>query len=634
MGVTSDRRDFATVLVEIGELSAAEAEVAAALEEQPEQIETLDLLAKIKHIRGELSAAIACWAQVYAQSPDSEVVLMRLASMLNLASNPERGAGEYLALGRDQLWRKPTAHLELEEAFRLFVARRPDEARSLSERLAAKYRNRDPELYKMAVLAKAWFAELSGDLDAACEILEQLGTERGFESDPDRARALSRVYELIGSREDLEKAVNICLHLDRQGQKVTNLGRLAKLFRALGRQEEAKDAQRRFFKAFRRRMHRPSFRQAIRVAARRYIPIDRLASIAFPETALPKDASDRERALALALTGQRAASRELFSAANEAIDRKYLADLERLDGQLDEAARLYAETLAEEEDPRVLVWLLGQDALLSHAADHFRDAANSARALEVLESTLRMAPLRAGAWRALGALRRLRGESGEAERCFSRAAALEEATARRDKAVGRVLAASVYHFVGRAKGLIHEVWAERKPVGAGRGGFLEELLGNLTPEMIQGVRNTFLSVREYAQAKLPHQTAGILDYNYTFKVTKEDEPSSGLSAGLPTALAFLSVFLNRPVPQDVASSGVLVADSHDVQVVRPVGEPEYKVRGAYNRNLRMLLLPEGNRTELEESPRVPPAVCAEIVHFVSDLDQAASLLFGEDLWVR
>jgi len=64
-----------------------------------------------------------------------------------------------------------------------------------------------------------------------------------------------------------------------------------------------------------------------------------------------------------------------------------------------------------------------------------------------------------------------------------------------------------------------------------------------------------------------------------------------------------------------------------------VGEPEYKVRGAYNRNLRMLLLPEGNREELTRTAQVPRPIVEELVRFVSDLDQAAALVFGEDLWL-
>jgi predicted S18 family serine protease len=143
------------------------------------------------------------------------------------------------------------------------------------------------------------------------------------------------------------------------------------------------------------------------------------------------------------------------------------------------------------------------------------------------------------------------------------------------------------------------------------------------------VRNTFLAVREYARANYPHLTGDILDFNYSYKVTKEDEQSGGLSAGLPTALAFLSVFLDRLVPQDVASSGMLVTDAHDVLVVRPVGEAEWKVRGAFNRNLRLVILPEGNRADFEHSVQVPRPIWTELVRFVTDLDSAVKLVFTD-----
>ena len=47
---------------------------------------------------------------------------MRLSSIFQLASDTEERAGEFLVLGPYQLWRKPAAHLELEEVFRLFSA--------------------------------------------------------------------------------------------------------------------------------------------------------------------------------------------------------------------------------------------------------------------------------------------------------------------------------------------------------------------------------------------------------------------------------------------------------------------------------------------------------------------------------
>ena len=202
--------------------------------------------------------------------------------------------------------------------------------------------------------------------------------------------------------------------------------------------------------------------------------------------------------------------------------------------------------------------------------------------------------------------------------------------------VGRVLAAAVFHFIGKSKGVVHQIWVDRTPTGSRRGGFLapDDILGNVTLEMKQSVRSTFFAVREYARSRFPQQTHDILDYSYTYKATKEDEPSGGLSAGLPTALAFLSVFLQRPVPQDMVYSGVLIADAHDVLVVRRIAEAEYKVKGAYNRGLRTIVLPAENRADLLGSPEVPVAICDEIVRYAQNFDDAVTLTFGSDVWTR
>jgi ATP-dependent Lon protease len=151
--------------------------------------------------------------------------------------------------------------------------------------------------------------------------------------------------------------------------------------------------------------------------------------------------------------------------------------------------------------------------------------------------------------------------------------------------------------------------------------------------MRQAVRNTFLAVREYARSRFPHRTADILDHDYTYKVTKEDEPSGGLSAGLPTALAFLSVFLQESIPQDIAFTGVVIADSHDVLVVRSVGDSEYKLKAAYHKNLRALVLPAENRAELVLSRAVPRAATEELARFVSSFDEAITETFGPRVWL-
>jgi len=659
-----ERLRLASVLVEIGELGAGETRLLQLLAEQPQDREALSLLAKIKHIRGELSAAFACWAQIHTLAAEGQGAHMRLASMLRLAQDPERGAGEFLALGQNQLWRKPAALLELEGAFRLFVALRPDEARAACARLAQKSREQDRDLYKLAVLAEAWIAELAGDPARAAEVLEQLGNERGFGGDTDRALALVRVYELLGRAEDLEKAIHVCEYLLRtlrSFERVIALGRLAVLCRSAGRPADADDYDRQFLAAFQAGMHRPTLADAVAAAARHYLPLPRLAAARFvadagdDPAAVPAEMTEigelpaireipaippagaelRRQAIAMALAGNRAGARALFERGGEVLDRKYLADLALLDGKPEQASRKFLATLAEDpDDPRVIGWLLDQAASAAGAAGeairrHFAQPEHAARAVAALEALNRESPRRPAAWRQLAVLHGLRGDQAAVRRCADRAVALATAEARRTSAVGRVLSAAVYHFASRAKGLIHEVWAARKPVAPGHGGFLDEILGNLTSELTQAVRNSFLAVREYARANLPHLTVDILDFNYSYKVTKEDEPSGGLSAGLPTALAFLSVFLDRPVPQDLASSGVLVTDAHDVLVVRPVGEAEWKVRGAYNRNLRLVILPEGNRADFERSIQVPRAVSTELVRFVPDLDSAVKIVFPD-----
>src|SRR5215472_12872719 len=168
------RLEDARVLVELGELLQAEAEVATILEEEPDDLEALRLFAKIKHMR-----------------------------------------------------------------FQLYVARHPNEARAVCRRVTARHRERDAEVYKLSVLAEAWISELMGDLEAACAILERLGRERGFEADLDRVTLLVGVYELIGTREKLEAAVNICRFLERSVDPRFVGGRLAHLLRRLGRGEEA-----------------------------------------------------------------------------------------------------------------------------------------------------------------------------------------------------------------------------------------------------------------------------------------------------------------------------------------------------------------------------------------------------------
>jgi len=633
-----ERLRYAKVLIELGELNQAEFEVAEALDESPEHLEALSLFAKLKHIRGQLSLAVACAAQIQSKSSGGERARMHLESMLHLAQDPTRGAGEFLALGQFQLVQKPTAYLALEEAFRQYVNRRPNEACATCRQVANRYRTRERDVYKLAVLAEAWLYELIGDLEVAGEILETLGRERGFETDLDRLLALVSLYEKSATRERLESAVNICRYLEQHSAETSIIGRLAILHRRLGNQEEASQYEERHLTLYRRMMHRADFDDVVSVAARHFLPLEMLRKLRLPDAKLPPAATPRETAIALAIQGDFQGARNLFSKESDLLDWKYLANVEDLIGEKgtrEKAVELYSKALrADPYDRYVIGWLLerGQNGSTKPLQELFRDKTVVTPVMETLESAVHATPGDYRIWRRLAALLALQNaDEGQQRQFAERATSLERTAQERNRAIGRVLSAAMYQFAGKTHGLIHEVWATREFSSPGQGGVLrrDDILGNVTEEMRGNIRNTFLAAREYAQAKFPHLTRDILDYNYGYKVTKDDERSGGISAGLPTALAFLSLFLQRPVPQDIASTGDVVTDAHDVLTVRLVWDIESKVDGAYHRNLRMILVPTGNRPVLERSSIVPRAITEEIVRFVSDLDAAVRLVFGE-----
>ena len=635
-----ERIRYAEVLVEIGDLTLAEMEVAQVLDESPEHPEALSLFGKLKHMRGQLSLAVACSAQIQSKHVgSSERARMHLESMLHLAQDPTQGAGEFLAMGQFQLVQKPTAYLALEEAFRQYVSRRPNEAGIICRNVATRYRDRDGEVYKLAVLAEAWIYELIGDFEISIQILERLGLERGYETDIDRLLALISLYERTGSRERLESAVNIGKYLEKNHQDPHVLGRLALLYRRLGDREAAAEYERRHLDAYRRKMHRADFREVVEVASRRFLPIERLRASHFPDPVLTPSAPEREAALGAAIQGDLATAKRTFSRGEDLLGLKYWANLEALSGThtgRERAIELYARALRDDPtDLYVIGWLLDREAEARSpkVADLLKMKSIVPTVLEALEAAVHVSPNDYRIWRRLATLLALQhgGDTAQQRRFEERAESLERSSRERSRAIGRVLSAATYRFAGTIHGLVHEVWATRELASPGQGGSLrrDDILGNVTEEMRTNVRNTFLATREYAQAKFPHATGDILDYNYGYKVTKEDEPSGGTSAGLPTALAFLSVFLQRPVPQDVASTGVVVTDAHDVLTVRLVGDLDYKVDGAYHRNLRMILVPSGNRPMLERSTIVPHAIGDEIVRYVPDLDQAAGLVFGD-----
>lgn len=593
----------AAVLVELGSLHDAEREVADVLDREPDELDALALFAKIKHIKGELSQAIACWAQLRARAFQHRPVTHQLRALFAMRSH------------------------------------QAERAAACCIELAMNSRECDPATYKLAVLALARIAELTGEPDTAAAWLERLGSEPGFVHDNDLLLALARVYEQLGGPERLAAAFRVLAHLDHEftrvgAPKISLLARQTAILDRLGEVVPAREMAARYLAAFRRRAHRPTLADAARAAADRYIPLTRLVTLWLPPPGPPADASMRTRGVAAAIDGDRVRAGALFTAGEQVLDDKYLADLAVLRGDDRDAARRYLAALeADPGDPQVVGWLVEHAEQTDvdgavRAAMRREPGASAARAC--LLAAVEREPRRAALWHQLAILDDLAGNPGSAARRRQHADAVTAESERESNPIGRVLAASVYAFAGRAKGLIHEIWAHRRPVTPGSGGLLarEDVLGNLTDEMKESVRSVFLAVREYALAMFPDRTADLANHAYGFKLPKEDEPSGGLSAGLPSALVFLSVLIQRPIPADLAFTGTLIADAHDVLTVGPVGDVEAKVKAAYDRNLRAIVIPTRNRPGLQASIRVPAAICAEIVRFVGDLDEAVRLVWG------
>lgn len=625
-----DRLSYARLLVAVGELARAEREALRVLDATPEDVAALTLLAKIKHMRGELTEAVACWAQTHGRSRHHAVARMHLLAMLELARDPERGAGEFVAVGQFELARKPKAYLELDAAYRLFLARRPADARLECKRVALKHRATDRDLFKLAVLADALFAELSGDDAEAARVLEELGRERGFEGDLDRVMTLVTLYERVGTPAELAAALHICRYIERTHPEIPILGRMAALHRRLGDEERASHYDELHLASFERRMHRVPPEEAMLVASERYVPIAWLTRARWPVRELKDPAGPFERALWQAVRGGRPSRFVELSPGAGLAERKYAAELALRDGR--ESREIVVSALRDDPaDLQLLELLLGGGPPPEWLLAVAREPGVRAPAERVLRDAVEHDPRSFRAWRALARVSANDVQPERAQAMLARASALEVAAKWRERAVGRVLAAAVYRFVGRSKGLIHEVWVDRRRVRSGGGGLARDaILGNVTDEMKTAILGTFVAVREYARARFPHLTEDLDAYEYSFRITKDDEPSSGTSAGLPTALAFLSTFLDRPVPQDLAFTGVVVADAHDVLVVRRVGDVEPKVKGAYDRNVRAIVVPEDNREELLHSHAIPARARDAICRYVASFDDAVRIAFGDD----
>ncbi len=102
-------------------------------------------------------------------------------------------------------------------------------------------------------------------------------------------------------------------------------------------------------------------------------------------------------------------------------------------------------------------------------------------------------------------------------------------------------------------------------------------------------------------------------------------PKDGPSAGITLAVAMVSAFIDRPVRREVAMTGEITLRGN----VLPVGGIKEKVLAARRSGITTIVLPEGNRKNLDE---IPKALRKDLtLQFVSDVREVFRLAFREPL---
>jgi len=643
----------ARVLLEANQVAEAEEVARRALSMEPKSLSALNMLARVCHVQGRLSEMIELWRRVQLLAPHREGALVQLGILHRLASDDEAVRMRFVAVGENAYARKHPGQVELESAFAKFRQGDLKGALLACEHLASTSREKVPALQKLAVLQKAWFQERTDDLESAHATLQAFGRERGFEVDFDRLGFLARICERLGTPAALSQAIHIHEHLNIHFGKLSSLPRLVALYQAIGDSARAEAYSREFQRRFARRMQKPLVPEIVHALARHYVRLS-----AFPRLSIGAEDSagverelrlassvagrQRRRALLAHFAGDSARARRIWrrltqSRSATAKDFGYLADSLASAGQAREAHASYLEAVRR-APASVALWrqllsglAAGQDerpvkALLADPA--IRNPAHEALRRSAIADHADPRP-----WQDLALIERFAGLEEDAARHEQKARALQQALSRSPE-LGRVLVAAAYALYGKPKGIVHEIVATRRLVTAGAGGVLEEggILGSVTPDLSAVVRLTLATALDFARAHWPHLAADTNNYVYALKIAKEDEPSSGSSAGLPVALAFLSLILGRRVPSDLAVSGSLVSDSQRHVVLRRIGDAPHKVKGAYHRNLSMILLPEENRPDVECGDVVPLTVARELVRYAADLSQAIEIVWGREVW--
>ena len=150
-----------------------------------------------------------------------------------------------------------------------------------------------------------------------------------------------------------------------------------------------------------------------------------------------------------------------------------------------------------------------------------------------------------------------------------------------------------------------------------------KLTGQLGDVMNESATAAFSWVRANA-SKLGIDTSKLADMDIHLHLPAGAVKKDGPSAGVAMATALVSLLESRPVRNDVAITGEITLRGLSL----PVGGIKEKVLAAHRAGIKIVLLPERNRKDLED---IPEDVRKEIdIRFVKRVDDALAIAFGDD----
>ncbi len=628
---------IARLCFEAGLSDRAEAEARTALGLAKHDEDTLTLLAAIHHQRGELGTAIRLHTEVASRKTSEPSALTDLGRLFEASLRAEPPPSRPYTLAPEAP-ATPAGMADLEHAFRLSFTGNLQQALRIVDRVATRARTEARSLYKLAMLERAFLLEQAHDVRGAIETLERLADEPGLASDVERLLCLSMLYEREGTMERIRRALRAVRYAYLVTRRPTLLRRISRLVSKLGHLHLAEQFEARYLDVFRRRMHALPLREAAAGLRSAYIPPEGLARLTFSPRALlhlssrhhsRKRAEHRRRAAVLALwAGDAVRAEVLFSKLDAegqttAIDLLYFADALEAVGDQARALETRQRGIAglDKLDAASLVRMCGRT---NSTADDVLGALDSPERLEeatrVLETRHKVCPDDPGALVALSRVAKARGCDGDAAMFEAHAKSLGK---RQADPRPIVLAAAAFRHGGEVRGIIHELWVDSRLVGRGRGGLdADDVLGSVAPDLRTRTVAIFHAVRSFVRARYPHRIVRDLDdRRYFLRITKDDEPSSGDSAGLPIAVAFASAMLGISAPSDMAFTGALICDAHHVLTIGRIGDVDAKIEGAYERRLRKIVLPADNHDDVVLAERIPRKIAEETVIYVRTLDE-------------